>query len=255
MIPNEEWKQIFNVQPSVSDVSKCFCHRGIIYPFNWSKQHHLEYQKQNLPESRELWRYLNRISREDFPIDLFNDETIRRISGFRINGLERGLAPKIGQQLIDENLIHDKSIENNIVNLTQQCIQLFEVNGIGYKLNHDVILRNLLKEDKSTIACEVPIWKDDSEPITGHIDLIRIDEHTKTLQIIDYKPEGQFMHSLPQVAFYGILIKKNLKIENCKCYSFNKKSIWEYEPEKTLKRTSELLQERRSKQFDWQMYI
>ena len=94
---------------------------------------------------------------------------------------------------------------------------------------HDPILKNILIKDNDAIAIEVPIWsEEENKEITGHIDLIQIENDS--VKVIDYKPEGNFLLSLPQVAMYGFLVKSKLKLNKVKCISFNKQGAWEYDP-------------------------
>jgi hypothetical protein len=102
------------------------------------------------------------------------------------------------------------------------------------------LLKNILIKDEDSIAIEVPIWSKIKErTITGHIDLVQIENNT--IKIIDYKPEGKFLFSLPQVAMYGLLIKKILHISDLNCITFNKNLVWEYKPEILLTDVSEIL--------------
>ena len=88
----------------------------------------------------------------------------------------------------------------------------------------------ILIKDKDSIAIEVPIWSVSKDNhLTGHIDLIQIEDNI--IKIIDYKPEGNFLFSLPQVATYGLLIKELIHVEKINCISFNKNFAWEYNPE------------------------
>ncbi|MHA1453188.1 MAG: hypothetical protein ACTSRD_10030, partial [Promethearchaeota archaeon] len=84
------------------------------------------------------------------------------------------------------------------------------------------------------------------------IDLVRIID--ETLFIVDYKPENTFMPSIPQVAFYGLLLQKNLNLKEIKCASFSNKKIWEYSPE-ILYEINDILSEHNINFFAWQKYI
>lgn len=168
--------------------------------------------------------------------------------------MKRGLVPNIGNELIEEGIIRENFTENKIVKITNDLFRIFHDSGIEKKLGHERILANLIKEDKNSIASEVPVWHDTPEPITGHIDLIRIEDDF--LHIVDYKPEGSFMRSIPQVAYYGYLMKRNLNVKNVLCSSFNKDSIWTYEPYELLERTNEIIKRYATNaEFDWQFFI
>lgn len=43
------------------------------------------------------------------------------------------------------------------------------------------------------------------------------------------------MRSVPQVASYGLLLKRVFEIKDLLCVTFNKKGAWIYEPELCLK--------------------
>ncbi|MFX0146506.1 MAG: hypothetical protein ACFE8E_02030, partial [Candidatus Hodarchaeota archaeon] len=89
--------------------------------------------------------------------------------------------------------------------------------------------------------------------ITGHIDLIQIQDNT--IKVIDYKPEGNFMYSLPQVATYGLLLKSVLNIDHIRCISFNKSCAWEYDPNILLSDIKEYLKLRNIDNRLWEQYI
>jgi len=201
-----------------------------MYSFNWHKENHLEFQKQNIWCSRELWRYLNRISKGDFPQQYFNDDKIQRISSFKINGLNKGIVPSIGREFINRNIIKEVGKEYILVSLSSKVFENFVKAKINRIPNHDVILRNILLKDENSIAKEIPIWMDPPNTITGHIDLIRISNNI--LEVADYKPEGNFMRSIPQVAFYGYLLAKKFGLDSSEinCISFNRELAWIYNP-------------------------
>ena len=77
------------------------------------------------------------------------------------------------------------------------------------KPNHEHVLKHILREDDKSLATEIPIWTKNPKSVTGHIDLLRNDGNV--IQVVDYKPEGNFVRSIPQVAYYGFIIKKKFK--------------------------------------------
>ena len=81
----------------------------------------------------------------------------------------------------------------------------------------------------------------------------QIDENN-VVKVVDYKPEGKFIFSLPQVATYGLLIKKILKLGQIKCISFNKAEAWEYDPELLLKDIRDYLSSYKI-QRKWEDYL
>lgn len=238
---------------------KIFYHQGIRYPFMWARSNHQIYKKKENQCSEALWKYLHNISISNYDIKLFNNRSIKRISQFRLNYLKRGMVPKIGKKLINEGVIQEKKKGNKTVSITKQIYENFEKNIPEMKVGHNEILSVILKKDKESIATEIPIWsRVTPEPITGHIDLVRI--HNNKICVSDFKPEGNFMRSIPQVAYYGLLLKQNFKRFfginiDILCSSFNKNSIWFYEPEHILIRIKEILSELKIKKFDWEAFV
>jgi len=109
---------------------------------------------------------------------------------------------------------------------------------------HEYILPNILIENQNSVGIEIPVWmKHENLFLTGHIDLIQV--INGIIYVIDYKPEEtpyvtsrisySFMRSLPQVASYGLLLKRVFGIKDLLCITFNKKGGWVYEPEISLK--------------------
>jgi hypothetical protein len=119
---------------------------------------------------------------------------------------------------------------------------------------HEPILKNILLKDKDAVAIEVPIWnKKENNIITGHIDLIQIENDV--VKVIDYKPEGNFLLSLPQVAMYGYLIKSKLNIKKVRCISFNKRGAWEYDPNILKEDIKEYLVSQHINERPWEKFI
>lgn len=229
-----------------------FIHRGIKYPFTWSFQHLQAYEKKQVKCSKPLEKYLFNILSGNFDIKLFNDKSIKRISQFRLNRLKRGMVPEIGEQLIKERIIKEEKTENKIVKIAENVHQTYSKIP-EKKAGHNEILGIILKIDENSIATEIPIWsRDPPEPITGHIDLIRISNNC--LNVVDYKPEGNFMRSIPQVAYYGLLLNKILR-RKVICSSFNRYKIWNFEPTSLFKRINEILSDLTAQKFDWQPFL
>lgn len=114
---------------------------------------------------------------------------------------------------------------------------------------HEPILQKIIELHPNALAVEVPVWTTtlssiqnrvikpspfncfaDSE-FTGHIDLVLYDPTDSSLIIADYKPEGQFLSSLPQVATYGLVMKQVIGYSQIKCVSFSREHAWIYDPE------------------------
>jgi hypothetical protein len=180
---------------------------------------------------------------------MFNDMKVKRISSFRLEKLKRGVVPSIGKQLIKLGVIKETK-QSELTKLTNDVFDLFKDR---LKPNHDHILKHILREDNKSIATEIPIWTKIPKSLTGHIDLLRNEEDI--IQVVDYKPEGNFIRSLPQVAYYGFLIKRKFD-QNVQCISFNRNMEWSYDPVLALNAIDEILKEISADSiFDWQIFI
>ena len=206
-----------------------FIHQSIKYSFNWNISHHkekLDLSTSNREEFRRLGTYFKKIYQESIvPNEIFNARTIQRISHFKIKGIKSNFLTSFSKQLIRSNKIKKFDSDSKLPQFAQKVYDSYEKNQINKKPGHDPILKHILIKDKDSVAIETPIWrKVNNQYITGHIDLIQIDTDNENLvKVIDYKPEGKFMISLPQVATYGLMLQKELDISNLKCVSFNKK--------------------------------
>ncbi|MEJ2251071.1 MAG: hypothetical protein P8Y97_15640, partial [Candidatus Lokiarchaeota archaeon] len=132
--------------------------------------------------------------------------------------------------LINDWIIFNLDKENVLSCRANEVFTTFKNNNLRKKPGHGPILKNILIKDKNSIAIETPIWIEvNNTYLTGHIDLIQLKKGI--IYIIDYKPEGNFIYSLPQVATYGLVFKKIFNIKKLNCISFNKDHAWEYKPE------------------------
>ncbi|MFX0188085.1 MAG: hypothetical protein ACFE8A_10150 [Candidatus Hodarchaeota archaeon] len=210
-----------------------FYHQSIKYSFNWNLKNHKEKLNQlssTQEEIKKLGSYLKKVYQGSIPNILFNRRDIPRVSQFKIRGLKNVFLRSISKKLIRTGKIIKLGSNTKLPNYTREVYKTYRKNQFNKTPGHVPILKNILIKDKDSIAIEVPIWiTSNNINITGHIDLIQI--QNDIIKVIDYKPEGNFMFSLPQVAIYGLLIKKNLKINRLKCISFNKYEGWEYKPE------------------------
>jgi hypothetical protein len=233
-------------------IEKEMFHQGIGYTFKWVKHRHTTLVQDK--NAQVLYQYLTSIAKGRYPKEFFNDRTVQRISQFRLNRLKRGKVAEIGKKLIREGHIKETL---SIHNLTKISKHLFadHVNQQKPKPSHDDIQTRILEKDTNSLAMEIPIWGNPPttpDVVTGHIDLIRIIDDT--LFIVDYKPENNFMPSVPQVAFYGFLMQKNLNLKNIRCASFSNKKIWEFSPN-ILYEINKILSEHNINFFVWQRYI
>ena len=236
---------------STNIIKKNMFHQRCQYTFKWVKYRHTAIHDD---QSRILHQYLTKIAKSQYPKEHFNNNNVQRISQFRLNRLKRGKVAEIGKTLIREGHITETL---SIHKLTKIAKHLFaeHVNAQKRKPSHDDIQTRILEEDQHAIAMEVPVWGEPPvtpEVVTGHIDLLRIIDDT--LYVVDYKPENRFMPSVPQVAFYGLLLQKNLNLKEIKCASFSNTKIWEFQPD-ILNTIQEILLEHNINFFNWQRYI
>jgi hypothetical protein len=85
--------------------------------------------------------------------------------------------------------------------------------------------------DPGMVAMEVPVWSGFLR-LTGHVDLVRL--RPDRIEVLDYKPEGRFLRSMPQVSAYSFLLAScypTLSLDDIICTSFNEREAWTYSPE------------------------
>jgi len=236
-------------------IKKTFVHQNIPYSFNWNKAHYFQKINQinsNKEDFERLKGHFEEVYEGNIPNDLFNSRSIPRISQFKLRGIKSSYLEFFRKKLIRTGKIVELNSQSKLPMMTQKVFETFV--GRNKKPGHNPILKNILIKDPDSIAIEVPIWKDDNNTcLTGHIDLIQIEGNT--LKVIDYKPEGKFLISLPQVSMYGLLLKSILGISNLKCISFNKDKAWEYEPQILLTDIKEFLESYTLKEREWERFI
>lgn len=212
--------------------NRVFIHQKIPYAFNWNIENHRQKISPLNPYQSEfikLGKYFNRICQGKIPNNLFNTRSLPRVSRFKITGMKSIFLRSYSKKLIREGKIEYFDSNSKLPQFVQKVYTNFKNDGIKINPGHGPVLKYILIKDKDSLAIEVPIWKKtESRTLTGHIDLIQIQDNV--IKVIDYKPEGDFMFSLPQVATYGLLLKSVLKIENVKCISFDKYHAWEFDP-------------------------
>lgn len=259
-----------------------FIHNNIQYTFKWAQDRH---QKARVPKkfSQNLERYYQLILSKKIPQELFNDPKILRCSNFRIKGLRRGAIKQISNELIAQGLITEiksnnkylEQIPESIKNLPSTAFKAFSIFTKEFQHNpgHDPILHRILIENEHALSLETPIWTIPNKtkifqnqknhpfnipcltPFTGHIDLILFDETDESLIIADYKPEREFLRSLPQVAVYGLVIKRILGIQKVKCVSFSREDAWIYDPEIIRNEIMEQIHSNGNPELDWMQLI
>ena len=140
--------------------------------------------------------------------------------------------------------IENKSIlvENHeTCKLTEKAIPAMENR---YKSAHSKVEVFMLERDDNTIAVEVPIWLkadeiknysflfDTNLPLTGHIDILRIEDGK--IWIWDYKPKAKKeKHAHVQTLFYAIMLSKrtNIDLDNFMCGYFDDKDCYVFKPD------------------------
>ncbi len=237
-----------------------FYHQRIKYSFNWNLVHHsekLSNSRTNREEYRKLGSYFKKIYQTALvPNNIFNSRDIQRISKFKIMGIKNGFITSFGKQLIRNGYIEKYGPNSKLCMHAQAVFESYRENNISKPPGHDPILKNILIKDKDSVAIEVPIWSHvNGNYLTGHIDLIQIDIDKNVIKVIDYKPEGNFLISLPQVATYGLILKKQLDINELKCLSFNKSGAWEYDPHILLTEVKDFLISQGIKTRIWEDYL
>ncbi len=212
---------------------RIFVHRKIPYAFNWNEVNHKQKISQLFGNRQEFIRmrsYFKNIHLGLIPNELFNSINSPRVSQFKIRGIKHTYITSFSKKLIRQGSVSYLDANSKLPLYVQKVYDNFRKNGIKKIPGHEPVLKNILIKDKNSVAIEVPIWKEFGEEfITGHIDLIQIENDI--IKVVDYKPEGNFLISMPQVASYGLLIKSILNLSKIKCVSFNKKEAWEFDPE------------------------
>ena len=236
---------------------KLFIHQNIPYAFNWNIAHHKQKISPENPyreEFKTLGSYFKKIYQGTIPNELFNTRNLPRVSQFKIRGLRPAFINSFSKKLIREGKIMQYGSDSKLPNYANTVYENFRVNKIGKKPGHEPILKNILIKDSNSVAIEIPIWKKiDNKVVTGHIDLIQIEN--SLVKVIDYKPEGNFMISLPQVATYGLLVKSMFNLHEIRCVSFNKKEAWEYDPDILLSDVKNYLISQRVNNRNWEDFL
>ncbi|MFW9970487.1 MAG: PD-(D/E)XK nuclease family protein [Candidatus Odinarchaeota archaeon] len=236
---------------------KTFVHRNIPYSFNWNKEHHKEKYSHiiaNRDELNNLKNHFKQVYEGTIPNSLFNSREFPRVSQFKIRGIKSAFVRSYSKSLIRSGKIHYYDSESKLPRYAQKVFTNFHENDIPRSPGHEPILKNILIKDEDAIAIEVPIWvKKENMAITGHIDLIQIENDV--VKVIDYKPEGNFLLSLPQVAMYGYLLKSKLNLKKIRCVSFNKRGAWEYEPNILKEDIREYLLSQHIEDRPWEDFI
>jgi hypothetical protein len=236
---------------------KLYVHQNIPYAFNWNIVHHKEKLAQagpNREEFRILGTYFKKVYQGTIPNDLFNQRELPRVSQFKIRGLKAAFIASLSKKLIREGKINHHNSASRLPKFVNDVFEAFKNTEIRRKPGHEPILKNILIRDKNSLAIETPIWrKVKNDYITGHIDLIQIENNI--IKVIDYKPEGNFMLSLPQVATYGLILESVFNLHKIKCISFNRKEAWEFDPHILLGEVKNFLISQRVEERKWEEFL
>ncbi len=236
-----------------------FIHQKIKYSFNWNQDHHKVKIEESLNQRdlfKKLEHYFNAILQGKVPNQLFNSKEIQRISQFKIVGIKSPFLSSFSKRLIKSGAIKSFGMDYKLSDYVKSVYKNFKDNNINRTPGHDSVLKNILIRDQDSIAIEIPIWKRiNNNYITGHIDLIQFDLLNNIIKVIDYKPEGKFILSLPQVASYGLLFKSIFHVNQLKCVSFNQSGAWEYDPVILLTDIREYLKSQGINERNWERYL
>ena len=122
-----------------------------------------------------------------------------------------------------------------------------------YSTSHSKVGVFMLENDNKTIAVEVPLWLESNElnefkdmfnsiePLTGHIDILRVD-HGK-IWVWDYKPNAaKERYAATQVYFYVLMLSRRtgIPLDNFRGGYFDDKDVFIFKPIDNIKVSKEL---------------
>ncbi|MFH1174771.1 MAG: PD-(D/E)XK nuclease family protein [archaeon] len=133
--------------------------------------------------------------------------------------------------------IHPKKVLHHEVSaLAQEALELGKFNTA-----HTCVEMHMLQHDLSTISIEVPLWTQHplvtgyfgtAIPLTGHIDLLRV-EHDK-VWIWDFKPNAEKeKFATTQTYFYALMLaeRTGIPLEKFMCGYFDQQHAFVFKPE------------------------
>ena len=133
-------------------------------------------------------------------------------------------------------------IKNHEISLLAK--KSFESYNDLYRTAHSKVQMFMLENDQTTIAMEIPLWLysnelndfekifQSKEALTGHIDLIKIDNDL--VWVWDYKPNASKEEfASTQVYFYALMLSKrtNIPLNKIRCGYFDESSTFVFKPE------------------------
>ncbi len=134
------------------------------------------------------------------------------------------------------------SIRGHEVSLLAE--QGLDINADRFKSNHMKVQSFMLENDRNTISMEVPIWLNhhelesyksifqSEEPLTGHIDLLRIED--ERVWIWDYKPNAhKEKYASTQIYFYALMLsnRSGISLDKFRCGYFDSDNSFIFKPE------------------------
>ncbi|KKN72007.1 hypothetical protein LCGC14_0414890, partial [marine sediment metagenome] len=106
---------------------------------------------------------------------------------------------------------------------------------------HKILVDMMSMNEPGFIGGEIPVWIPMQNMYTGKIDVLLFDPESRTLYVIDYKPDltynsfeaDGFVVSIPQLAAYGLTMEEIADI-NVQCIMFNDQAAWVFSPNEVL---------------------
>ncbi len=182
-------------------------------------------------------------------IDFDNTIAIERNFNKKLKGLKEGSRRTLSQKLLNTVIEqYTKADEGrlkivDVLLQTATAVKWMVTNElITQPQAHEAIISIMnLNEPGRFIGGEVPVWIEMKNMYTGAIDLLLFDPETKTLYVVDYKPDlaynsfldNEYVVSVPQLAAYGLIMEEIADV-NLMCIMFNDEAAWVLNPNDVL---------------------
>ena len=265
---------------------RIFYSTGLSYTLKWVKSRHNNIIPKHL--GNRLLNYYNFLCSNNYPDHIFKDPKITRCSNFKVKHLKRNARKNISLELIKLGLVdfinkqtQPEKYPKSILKIPQMASIWFDIyqmqSNSSNSPGHDPILGKILEINEAALATEVSVWSTTPESLrdgilektpytcsarelfTGHIDLLLYDKEKvdefHDIALRDQKPENGFLKSLPQVAIYGLMMKKILNIDRLKCMSFSRRKAWIYDPEIIRKEIMEYIRMNGDPKLSWRWIL
>lgn len=123
------------------------------------------------------------------------------------------------------------------------CSYGLGINAERFNTEHMKVQMFMLENDKKTVAMEVPVWllPDEAEefsrvfkekkPLTGHIDLLRIEN--SRVWVWDYKPNAESeIYAATQTYLYALMLSKRagIPMQSIMCGWFDSANAFVFKP-------------------------